>query len=82
MTRTYVPNDKTIGIRVKVKRDAPGEYTVLRQEGVGTKWVPIGSIWNNAGTDNGDWAYVGYDGASQGFTRMHYAIYWVVNEVA
>ena len=81
MTRTYAPDDETIEARRKLKRDAPGEYTVLRQSRAGAVWVPIGSIWNNAGTDAGDWAYVGYDGESQGFKLLAYAIYWIVNEV-
>ena len=80
MTRTYVPNNENSTVRMKLKRDASGEYTVLRQDSVGSVWVPIGSIWNNAATYEGDWAYCSNEGDSQGFQTLSQAIYWVVNE--
>ena len=70
------------GLSFKLRRVRAGEYIVLRQTKPRGRWERIGRIMDGMGTSQGDWAYIGDDGESQGTHTLATAIYWVAVRVA
>ena len=70
------------GLSFKLRRVRAGDYIVLRQTKPRGRWERVGRILDGMVTDQGDWAYLGDDGESQGTDSLATAIYWVAGMVA